>query len=84
MKVGGKNEHGPNPRFYSGSDPSNSRGRLMRGSTRGCFWWSSACLFLSVWPGEQKAVKDSKLLIPGDNAGNDGGRLLRANKGEHL
>lgn len=45
---------------------------------------SSACLFLSVWSGEQKAVKDGKLLIPGDNAGNDGGRPLRANKGEHL
>lgn len=64
------------PAFILGHFPPNSRGRLMRGSTHGCFWWSSVCLFLSVWPGKRRAVKDGKLLIPGDNAGNEGGRPL--------
>lgn len=34
----------------------------------------SLCLFLSEWPGQRRALKDGKLLIPADNAGNKGGR----------
>lgn len=39
-------------------------------------WGSSPRLFLSEWPGQRRVVKDGKLLIPGDNAGNEGGRPL--------
>lgn len=37
-------------------------------------WSSSACLFISVWPGEERMVKDSKPLIPEITVGMRAGR----------